>query len=135
MEINAPDALLAAHAEPGAQPAAAQQVAEEHEAGMDGAEDVVAAPAAVPLSQEEWIEQRNAAFAAEAAKHAAEKVRVRQQEREDQADLEQADWYEKKGGAQRTGPGVGHGHFDSDLSDADFSETRWARNYMDKDAL
>ena len=54
--INALETLLAEHAEPGAQPAAAQQLAEEQETGMDGIEDDAPAPEAVPLSQEKWME-------------------------------------------------------------------------------
>ena len=70
VEIDALGALLAAHADRGAQPAAAQQVAEEQETTMDGAEDDVTAQAAAQLSQEERVEQRNVAFAAEAATEA-----------------------------------------------------------------
>ena len=102
---------------------------------MDGDGNETAAPVAAQMSQVELIEQRNAAFTADAAKHAAEKERVRQQEREDQMDCDQADWYEKRGDARRTGQGVGYGHFDSDLSNADFPAERWGRNYMDKDAF
>ena len=36
---------------------------------------------------------------------------------------------------QRTGQGVGRGHFDSDLSDADCPGIRWGRNCKDQDAL
>ena len=134
-ETDALAALLAAQAAPAEQPAAAQQVEGDQAAAMDGAEDEAAAPVPVRMPQVELIDQRNAAFAADARKHAAEKERVKQQEHEDQLDCDQADWYEKRGDARRTGPGVGYGHFDSDLSDADYPAEGWGRNYRDMDAF
>ena len=48
-------------------------------------------------------------------------------------DYDQAAWYEARGGAQRTGPGVGCGLFDSDLTGTDLRADRWGRNYRDVD--
>ena len=56
------------------------------------------------------------------------------QEHEDQMDCDQVAWYEARGGAQRTGLGVGYGYFDSDLFNTDFRADRWSRNYRDVDA-
>ena len=134
-ETDALAALLAAQAAPEAQPAAPHQVEGEPEAAMDGDGNETTAPVAAQMSQVELIEQRNAAFTADAAKHAAEKERVRQEEVQGQMDCDQADWFEKRGGARRTGQGVGYGYFDSDLSDADYPAERWGRNYMDTDAF
>ena len=100
-----------------------------------GGADEAAAPVAAQMSQVETIDQRDAAYAVGARKHAAEKERAKQQAHGDQLGCDQADWYEKRGDARRTGPGVGYGHFDSDLSDADYPAEGWGRNYRDMDAF
>ena len=106
VEIDALDAhaLLAVHADQRAQPAAAQQVAEEQETAMEGDEDDVTAQAAAPLSLHcpglsglsngTLHSARLAMELRHETKHAAEKERVKQQERKDRAGCEQLDWYE-----------------------------------------
>ena len=132
-ELDPLAALLAAQADPAVESADVQQVVAEQAAPQDGAE--VAAPVLeqVRLTKQEQIELRNSAYEAEAKRHAAKAERAKQVEQDDRMDYDQADWYEASGGAQRTGPGVGCGHFDSDLTGTDLQADKWGRNYRDVD--
>ena len=112
-------ALLAVQAAP-----ATQQAAEEQAAPPASAEVAAPAQGQVCQSEQELIDQRDSDFAADARRHAVEKERVRLQEHEDQMDFDQAAWFEARGGAQRTWPGGGYGHFGSDLSNTDYQAER-----------
>ena len=132
---DAPDplaALLAAQVKPTAVGADVQQSAGEQVAPQDGAE--VAAPALqqVRLTEQEQIGRCNSTYAADAKQRFAETERAKQREEQDRMDYDQAVWYEA-GGQQRTGPGVGCGLFDSDLTCTDLQADRWDRNYRDVD--
>ena len=124
-------ALLAAQGVPATATDDVQQPAGEQAVPQDGAG--VAAPVRTGgLTEQEQIDLRNGAMAADAARHAAEAERAKQSEEQDRMDYDQAAYYEA-GGQQRTGPGVGCGLFDSDLTGTDLRADRWGRNYRDVD--
>jgi hypothetical protein len=101
---------------------------------MDGADEAAPAEGPVQLSEQEEIELRNNKYSEDAKKHDEEKKRMAQMEADDEMDYNQAAWYEASGGQQRTGPAVGYGCFDSDLSKSGIQAERWGRNYRDVDA-
>ena len=124
-------ALLVAQGVPATATDDVQQSAEEQAVPQDGAG--VAAPVRTGgLTEQEQIDLRNGAMAADAARHAAEAERAKQSEEQDKMDYDQAAYYEA-GGQQRTGLGVGCGLFDSDLTGTDLRADRWGRNYRDVD--
>jgi len=132
-ENDALTALLAAQAAPAEQPVAEPQVERDQAEVMDGADEAAPAEGPVRLTEQEQIDLRNSAYGADADRQAAEAERVKQMEKDDQMDYDQAAWYEASGGVQRTGPGVGCGLFDSDLTGTDLQADRWGRNYRDVD--
>ena len=129
---NGTDAL-AAQADPAEQSAAEPQVEAKQAAAMDGAEAAAPAQGPVRLSEQERIDQRNNAYATEGRRHVEQIERAKQMERDDHMDYDQAAWFEARGGAQRTAPGVGCGYFDSDHTGTEHQAVRWGRNYRDVD--
>ena len=85
---NGTDAL-AAQAAPAGQSAAEPQVEANQAAALAGAEVAAAPQGPVRLSEQERIDQRNNAYAAE-ARYAEQAERAKQIERDDQMDYDQA---------------------------------------------
>ena len=116
-------ALLAAQDVPATASDVVQHSAGEQAVPQGDAEVATPAVERVRLTEQERIDLRNSAYSADADRRAAEAERARQQENEDRRDYDPAAWFEARGGQRRTGPGVGCGLFDSDLTGTDCRQT------------